>query len=198
MPCLIKYALSVNIRPRPLSEADCHWPGPGGTQETSLHSEGREQPSHGQQTERCRASCFSKGLLKSLNSDILYIGLKEEILERVYRLLSALSEVETTESLRVLPVLALAGAGEFRERSLPGLESWPVCTCVLLVYCMLPVFMYCTYVYCTCIACYLCISVHVHMCTASLLNGTGILHMFYMILVYCYVMWVHVSTLFVL
>ena len=47
MPCLIKYALSVNIRPRPLSEADWHWPG--GTQETglALGTEGREQPSHG-------------------------------------------------------------------------------------------------------------------------------------------------------
>ena len=149
MPCLIKYALSVNIRPRPLSEADCHWPGPGGTQETSLHSEGREQPSHGQQTERCRASCFSKGLLKSLNSDILYIGLKEEILERVYRLLSALSEVETTESFRVLPVLALAWPEPESSESGAYL-AWSHDQCV--------------YVYCTCTACYLCSCTHVY-CT---------------------------------
>ena len=156
MPCLIKYALSVNIRPRPLSEADCHWPGPGGTQETSLHSEGREQPSHGQQTERCRASCFSKGLLKSLNSDILYIGLKEEILERVYRLLSALSEVETTESFRVLPVLALAWPEPESSESGAYL-AWSHDQCV--------------HVYCSCTACYLC-SCIVHMCTARVLHVT--------------------------
>ena len=80
---------------------------------------------------------------------------------RVYRSLSALSEVETTESFRVHPVLALAWPEPESSESGAYL-AWSHDQCV--------------YVYCTCTACYLCTCVlHVYCIIVYLCTYTGVL-----------------------